>query len=769
MFKEIREKWNTRLTMNNLVGTENTDYLEAMHQLSEEAQNIWENMYKYELGVKTVDTRTELWPGYESDKVSKYISYSFQNLKKMATAYQAEGSTLYKNEKLRKDILLGLDWMNANRYHENIGTVYDNWWDFNIGGAQALVETLALMKDEMSQAQLDSYYAAIQHFNEDPTISVGIYENILDMNNANLLDKLLVTALTGIIYESEDHMELASQLMCSVLPYVTSGNGFYEDGSYIDHSTVPYAGGYGGVLMSGLSKLLYITDETPWEVTDPLLENAYEWIINAFEPLYYKGAIMDMVNGRGISRHNSSDHDKGKGLLHKMLELSQTAPELKKTQIQAFIKENIINDTMCEEYFKGVNTNDTIMIKALLEDDRIIARGDLTLHKVYGAMDRVVHHRPGYSLGISMFSTRISAYEVGNGENLKPWHTSDGMTYLYNDDHEQFTKDFWPTVDPMRLPGITTDHSERAMKDWYNYHSTQDWVGGSELHGLYGAAGMAFEMEPVQSTLSGKKSWFSFDDEIVALGAGITASDNRLVETIIENRKIKDSGDNLITVDGENRQPEMGTSQVKKAKWAHLSGNTEAGTDAIGYYLPDQSNLTITREARTGSWSEINKNGPTTPITKNYVSIAIEHGNNPTSADYSYVLLPNKSVEKVENYSQKADIKILANTDKVQAVRENTLGVTGMNFWQAAELEGIRAKNPSSVMMEEKDNTLHLALSDPTHKQDKIIIILDQGDYQVVSKSDTIQVENKGKELMITVNTKGALGKSHTLELIKAK
>ena len=49
-----------------------------------------------------------------------------------------------------------------------------------------------------------------------------------------------------------------------------------------------------------------------------------------------------------------------------------------------------------------------------------------------------------------------------------------------------------------------------------------NWVGGTDIEGLYGAA---------------HKSWFMFDDEIVCLGSGINSSDNRIIETIIETVK----------------------------------------------------------------------------------------------------------------------------------------------------------------------------------------------------------------------------------------
>ena len=72
-------------------------------------------------------------------------------------------------------------------------------------------------------------------------------------------------------------------------------------------------------------------------------------------------------------------------------------------------------------------------------------------------MDRMTYFNKDFdfSFGLSMSSSRIKRYETMNNENLQGWHTGDGMLYLYNDDLNQFNQDFWATVDPYRLPGIT--------------------------------------------------------------------------------------------------------------------------------------------------------------------------------------------------------------------------------------------------------------------------------------------------------------------------
>ena len=57
------------------------------------------------------------------------------------------------------------------------------------------------------------------------------------------------------------------------------------------------------------------------------------------------------------------------------------------------------------------------------------------------------------------------------------------------------------------------------------------------------------------------------------------------------------------------------------------------------------------REARTGAWSDINIDGSTTAITRNFLTLWFEHGANPTNATYAYTLLPNRSAAEVADFA----------------------------------------------------------------------------------------------------------------------
>ena len=112
-------------------------------------------------------------------------------------------------------------------------------------------------------------------------------------------------------------------------------------------------------------------------------------------------------------------------------------------------------------------------------------------------------------------------------------------------------------VDSHRLSGITTDHTPGFIPSdntWGAHTSSKNWVGGSSVLGKFGSVGMDFEGElPTGeiSSLKAKKSWFTFPNAVVALGAGIQSNENKETETIVENRKAREGAENTIWVDGK--------------------------------------------------------------------------------------------------------------------------------------------------------------------------------------------------------------------------
>src|SRR5258708_5858395 len=210
----------------------------------------------------------------------------------------------------------------------------------------------------------------------------------------------------------------------------------------------------------------------------------------------------------------------------------------------------------------------------------------------FPSMDRVMALRTGFGFGISMSSSRIANYESINNGNLHGWFTGDGMTYLYvGSTDNEFNGDFWPTVDPYHLPGTTVETNSHANSAGEATTTDQNWVGGAQVKNAYGVAGMS--MHSWNTTLYGKKSWFTFDNEIVCLGAGITCGGPAEVHTTAENRRLGTPITNSFKLNGVTITPAIGwSSNLPSASpsWCALSG-------AGGYYFPPGSRHFLTRFA----------------------------------------------------------------------------------------------------------------------------------------------------------------------------
>lgn len=756
-YNELRARWFNKLTGNTQYDPNDPDAAARIAAIDNSVTNSDKTGYLDTMNQS--QDRTYLWSDLKSTTNSADITSGYRRLRDMARAFVMKGSKLYHKKDLKAAIISGMDWMYEHRYNVN-GKEYGNWWDWEIGAPKALNNVVVLMYDQLSPMEIQHFMNAVDHFVPDPTGSVGLNREAV---GANRMDKALVVGLRGVIGKNGVKITQARNALSQVFQYVKNGNGFYKDGSFIQHNNIAYTGSYGAVLIGDMADMFYLLKNSPWKVTDPNAENVYHWVADSFEPLIYKGAMMDMVSGRAISREGSSDHVSGRGTVINLLELAQGAPPEEALRIKRMVKYWIQQDTTFDDYAQDLPIYDINLVHSLMNDAAIKPRGTLTMNHVFSSMDRVVHRRPGFAYGISMFSDRISAFEYGNGENKKGWYTGLGMTYLYNNDLHQYGDDFWPTVNMLRLPGTTTDHSIGTLKGWHGYLNTKNWVGGSTVDGLYGAAGMAFSLQNVTgSPLHGKKSWFMFDDEIVALGAGITDTDNRKVETIVENRKLDKAGDNTLIVNGKQEPSQPGWAEtMNHVKWAHLEGNVPHS--GIGYYFPGTAGLSGLREARTGSWKEINDGGSPDLVKRNYLSLAFEHGVNPKNASYAYVLLPNKNVAATKQYSNDPDIQILSNTSNIQVVHEKTLGITAANFFKPGKVSFIKADNPASITVRKEGGVLTLAVSDPTQKQNTVTIELDKPELTVASKDSSIQVVQTSPAIKVKVDVSGSLGRTQVI------
>jgi hyaluronate lyase len=676
------------------------------------ANNYWNTM-------NTNSSRTYLWSDLPFGSVSANIVSTYQRLQAMALAWATPGSSLQGNTNLASTVSSGLDWMNANVY-STTATEYNNWFHWEISGPQALNNTAVLLYPALTGAQITNYNNAVDRFSPG-----GAGATYGWMTGANTSDKVLVVTIRGILGKNSSKLATAQTNLSPVFLYVTSGDGFYTDGSFVFHSTIAYTGHYGLVLLGDIPKLVNLLQGSTWQITDPNLTNVYNWAINSFEPLIYNGVMMDMVRGRAASWSYETEADDGSSTLSAFRQIAQFAPATTAAALTNFAN-----------------------------SPRLPAG---QFH--FPSMDRVLALRNDFGFGISMSSSRIANYESINNGNLHGWFTGDGMTYLYTGSTDnEFNGDFWPTVDPFHLPGTTVETNSHANSAGEATTTDQNWVGGAQVTNTYGVAGMS--LHAWNTTLYAKKSWFMFDNEILCLGAGITCGGPAEVHTTAENRQLGTPITNHFTLNGVAMTPAIGWSSNlpgATASWCALGG-------VGGYYFPaGATNLQATFVSTSGSWSQINSGDSTTVYTDNYLKLWFNHGLLPTNATYAYVLLPGMNASSVSNYALNPDIAILTNTANVQAVKKPALGVVAVNFWtngiNSADL--MTVNNKASVITLEHSNSISVGISDPTQTNaGATTVTLNRAASGLLTADSGVTVVQLAPQIKLTVNVNGAHGKT---------
>ena len=628
------------------------------------------------------------------------ISQSYRRLKAMAIAYSTDGSSLEGSASLLADIKIGLQWLYTTKYYTG-AALRDDWFEWQVGTPLSLNDIMVVLDDELTSTQISNYTAAIASF--IPAVN---------KTGANRVWQSLVIAVRGIIIESSAEIEKGRDGLTAVFTNVSEDDGFYADGGFIQHDRHPYTAGYGRVPFVTIADLMHLLAGTPWAVVHANSVRIYEWAYNSFDPIIFRNSQMTAFAGRLFTNRTSEDGThKIVFAFVRLAEASQTTNPARAADLLSIVKGWLVSDT----YNNAINTATPEMIdklRAIIDDPSIPARPGLVTFQNFASMDRAVQHRPSYAFAVSMHSTRIYNYEKHptDGENPFGWHMGDGMTYLYTGDLGQYAGNYWPTVDYHRLAGTTVIIG--GAKVGASKLSDQHWVGGAEL-GQFGSVGM--RLHPYGLSLLAKKSWFFFDDEMVALGAEISASG--LVETIIDNRKINSAGTDDLTVDNQVQGESMGwTGSFADADWAHLASTHSGG--AIGYYFPGGMDIRADRKVETGAWSDIDTvpGLDDTVETNTFVTMSTHHGGNPTNGSYAYVVLPGKSKADTNSYSSNPDIIVLANTPNVQAAEDEGEGLLGANFWTVGPNTAgdLTVTGKASVIIDEDADQLAIGVSDPT-------------------------------------------------------
>lgn len=708
------------------------------------------------------------------------------HLKALAVAFRTAGSQYYEKEDTLKEILR---WFKIVEEGYHLQTPPDDWWKVEVGNPLRILDTLILIYEylEDRDAMISHWGDIILHFQN----AYGLTSHGGVETGANMLWKCHVHILLGILKRDMSLIDWAKGELPCLFRYsgrisrpgmgVFYDDGFYPDGSFIQHYFFAYTGGYGKHFLSIISGLLYAFRNTDLEVLEEAsVKFLCEMVQRAYAPLIVDGRFMDVARGREPSRYVCEDDFCGRLVMRSLCYLSEAVPGEQGVEIRALLKlwlsKEGNRDKLCVDegaYAEYYVTPSLAEVLSRLDGDGTAPALPQRGHYNFGPMCKTVHRHGGWSAAVSMYSKSTACYEYLNGESVKFWHFSDGVTYLYTADANQYNGDFYATVDMQRLPGTTVDRNPDRWKDpYYSWFMPESknvygFAGGASM-GNYGIAGMQYrgQGKGKERSLEARKSWFFLGEEIVCLGSGISSDTGDFIETTVLNQRLEKERDGFLSVDGHvfNRKELTGESADKalSPKTLHLAGSRGRGSD-IGVVFPKGGEIHVLCEHREGTWNSVELI-PDCVRENDFATVWLNHGRSPKEAEYAYILLPGAGAEDTLRYGEEPDIEIIECSTAVHAVENKATHLLGANFWEEAPAEcaGIRVSTQASVMLCREKEELRLSVCDPSKSDRRIEVRLDYRVSEVTAKDEGIQILSMAP-LTLLVDTAGLDGQSLSL------
>jgi chondroitin AC lyase len=621
-------------------------------------------------------------------------------LRTMAVAYTYPGATYFEDASLYNKIVSGLQYWNAN-----IHDAY-NWYNDQISYPKLIGEFLI----EMRGGKL-----ALPSTDETNAINfLTSRDNPSGQTGANRVDESVHWIYSGALTNDAARVKTGVTQAQSTLVLVNSGlEGINTDFAFLQHESQIMMQGYGRDFLNGIYNVAIYIVGSSFAFTTAQLENAYLFLHNSYVGAA-RGPYKDFnLDGRGISRINSN-----KGITANIIANAMTVDPAHAASLQA----------------------DSLRVTQVQPPSYKVTQ---PYHVHFWTGDYTMHNRPGYSIGVRTVSTRTVRTETMNGENLLGAWLSDGATSIRIDGDEY--SNIFPIWDWNKVPGITMREFATPQQNPNRYvassYGNTTFVGGVS-DSTYGAS--TYKLN--NGGVTGTKSWFFFDNEIVCLGAGINSSQSENIATTLNQTFLKGA----VTVKAGGA-----TSTMSAATQQNANNIEWVLHNKVGYFFPSGGNVFISNVTQSGNWSTIGTS--TGAVTADVFKLWINQGVKPVNSTYAYIVAPGITTETAMNSYNSSAIKILSNTTAIQAVMQSDLNIVEVIFSSAGTLtlngtevssitvdkpcaviiKGINTIKPSVSIADPAQNStiINLSLTFKSVSQENFVGVMPTGNYKGSSKA----------------------------------
>lgn len=378
--------------------------------------------------------------------------------------------------------------------------------------------------------------------------------------------------------------------------------------------------------------------------------------------------------------------------------------------------------------------DEDVLNTSILTGVNNISKERLSGYKTLPYAATAVHRRNNWAAMIKGYSKYVWASEIYVDENRYGRYPANGTIQLLNSGSEKgsgFRQEGW---DWNRYPGATIiylpfEELEPKMP-LIMFRSNETFAGATQLdgNGIFGmilneGKGSNADGKEVNvgfpGKLRAKKSVFSFDGKLIAIGTNISSIDQKNpTQTNIFQSYLDDKKQSLYTSDGEIKKFPMSEglkSDGKSKRWL-------VDPYGSGYYILSDNNVHYKKEHQKSYHNKysINSGGLNAKAkgVKNtegdYASAWIDHGMAPDNGSYQYVIYPflcdsdQKNFGKMAEKDKSYDIK---RADSIaHIVYDLPSKTTGYVIFEANKdlesgiLEGV--SEPALVMIKENSDSL---------------------------------------------------------------
>lgn len=433
-----------------------------------------------------------------------------------------------------------------SKYYNKKSKQYGNWWYWKIG-IPFCYGRVCLLINYVDDNYRDIIEYRIRRYIKSPlcdltyanmaSICRNLYIGGAVCNNEKYIREAIKYGANAFEFKSKRKIKYSRKFQKFFiknrwLPYkitlLAGKEGFYSDGTFIQHTSVPYIGTY-GIEMLEFGALLYATNKNTGIYIINEIKRGVSKIINSYFMSIYKNEMMVMYCGRTIDTCNPK--------------------------------------SIVDSIYKYVN--EICSSSATYSDSSYY--GDFA--HIQPNSDKMLYQKGDWRFAVSMCSDRIAKYESFSGQNTRGWYQNLGMTYLYTPNLSY--KGYLGIISPYYLPGVTCSDKERkvvlSQQPYFNY--TKEDINNLRSGGcLLTHDNISAMLNVCDENVHAKKSWFVMGKHIFCIGTDIQGED---VKTTVYNGPLKFNNGKILYNSDNVYVENYGNILFNNTKYSHIEDGEE--------------------------------------------------------------------------------------------------------------------------------------------------------------------------------------------------